>query len=395
MEKAFVKAKTILEKLHTNGYEAYFVGGAVRDMLLKRPIGDIDIATSALPTEIMRLFPRTIDVGVVHGTVIVLHENEQYEVTTFRTEDKYKDFRRPSQVEFVKSLHEDLKRRDFTMNAIALTIDGEMIDPFQGRQAIANKYIQTVGIAKERFNEDALRMMRAIRFQSQLGFTLSEETKLAILANSSLLKNISVERITIEFEKLLRGQSCQTAIPTIIDTALYRFLPGLEDMQIYLSSFSQYMWYRLKERAEYWTLVCYLLHINKVDSFLRNWKLPTKIIEQTTSNLLCLETLKQTGWTKRTLYDYGMDCIQQVERIIDVIGRDKEYPSPIDEYKRLLIKKRTDIEITGNDLIAWFNQKPGKWISDCFERIENAILENKLDNNKEKIKEWLLSCNQK
>jgi tRNA nucleotidyltransferase (CCA-adding enzyme) len=177
MKQPFAKALYIIKQLKAHGHEAYFVGGAVRDFLLRRPIGDVDIATSALPEEVMRIFPKTIGVGVEHGTVMVLHEGTPYEVTTFRTEGKYEDYRRPESVTFVRSLHEDLKRRDFTMNAIAMNEHGQMIDPFAGQEAIKRKMIQTVGDAKARFSEDALRMMRALRFVSQLGFYLSEETK--------------------------------------------------------------------------------------------------------------------------------------------------------------------------------------------------------------------------
>lgn len=192
MDESFVKAKAILTTLHNNGYEAYFVGGSVRDFLLHRPTDDIDIATSALPGQIIDLFPKTIDVGAVHGTVIVLHDGEQFEVTTFRTEEGYEDYRRPSHVEFVTSLHEDLKRRDFTMNAIAMTINGEIIDPFDGRKAIKKKVIQTVGNPTERFREDALRMMRAVRFLSQLSFLLCENTQSAIMENAYLLKKFQL-----------------------------------------------------------------------------------------------------------------------------------------------------------------------------------------------------------
>ena len=132
----------------------------------------MDIATSATPQEIKNIFPKTIDVGIEHGTVVVLWESETYEVTTFRSEGEYADFRRPSEVTFIRSLEEDLKRRDFTMNSIAMNRKGELIDPFLGIDAIHRKRIETVGSASERFHEDALRMMRAVRFVSQLSFTI-------------------------------------------------------------------------------------------------------------------------------------------------------------------------------------------------------------------------------
>ncbi|MEH7388390.1 CCA tRNA nucleotidyltransferase [Bacillus sp. JJ1521] len=394
MDEPFVKAKAILKILHRNGYQAFFVGGSVRDYLLQRPIGDIDIASSARPDQIIEIFPKTIDVGAVHGTVIVLHKGEQYEVTTFRTEEGYDDYRRPSHVEFVTSLHEDLKRRDFTMNAIAMTIDGDIIDPFDGKKAIEAKWIQTVGDPNERFFEDALRMMRAVRFSSQLSFLLCKETETAIKDNASLLTKISVERITIEIEKLLAGPNCQAAITLLVKTNLFQYLPGLADESRNLEQFSLYKWNQLQERAEYWTLVCYLLNKDDKKAFLRQWKLPNKIIEQALQNVTCLEKVLQTGWEKRLLYDCGAECIKQIERILGVLGVQQEV-SPYLEFCKLPIKQRSDLPITGEDLLLWYNQKPGKWIAELYETIENGILENIVENNKEKIKEWLLSCNQK
>ena len=136
MKKEFVRAVPVLERLEQRGHLAYFVGGSVRDSIMGKEIHDVDIATSATPQEVKELFDRTIDVGIQHGTVLVFHEGEPYEVTTFRTESQYKDFRRPEQVEFVTSLLEDLKRRDFTMNAMAMDKDGILYDPFKGREDI-------------------------------------------------------------------------------------------------------------------------------------------------------------------------------------------------------------------------------------------------------------------
>lgn len=153
----------------------------------------------------MAIFPRTVPVGIAHGTVMVIERGVSYEVTTFRKEGRYEDYRRPKDVTFVRSLNEDLQRRDFTMNAIAMNEYGEIIDPFGGVEALKQRIIETVGDAAERFNEDALRMMRALRFVSQLGFSLSLKTKQAIIQYGHLLQHIAVERIAVEFEKLLLG----------------------------------------------------------------------------------------------------------------------------------------------------------------------------------------------
>lgn len=176
MKPIFQRAIPIIEKLEEAGYEAYFVGGAVRDLLIGREIADVDIATSATPIEMKAIFSKTVDVGIEHGTILILLKGEAYEVTTYRAESTYSDFRRPDEVRFIRHLKEDLQRRDFTMNSIAMDKNGELIDPFAGREAIKNREIKTVGSSEERFNEDALRMMRALRFKSQLGFLLEEGT---------------------------------------------------------------------------------------------------------------------------------------------------------------------------------------------------------------------------
>lgn len=136
LDSEFMKALPVIQKIQEAGYEAYFVGGSVRDRILKKPIADVDIATSAFPMEVKEIFPRTVDVGIEHGTVMVLFEGEGYEVTTFRTESTYQDYRRPDTVTFVRSLEEDLKRRDFTVNALAMNSEGELIDYFGGLKDI-------------------------------------------------------------------------------------------------------------------------------------------------------------------------------------------------------------------------------------------------------------------
>ena len=183
----FKAAIPILKKIEAAGYEAYFVGGSVRDAILGLPIHDVDIASSAYPAEIKRIFKRTADTGIEHGTVMVLDHGTGYEVTTFRTESRYQDFRRPDHVTFVRSLAEDLKRRDFTINALAVRHDGTIIDLFDGLKDLQHHQLRAVGNPHERFHEDALRMMRAVRFESQLGFGIEPATKAAIADNAKLL----------------------------------------------------------------------------------------------------------------------------------------------------------------------------------------------------------------
>ena len=221
MNPIFLKAIPLLEKIENAGFEAYFVGGCVRDFILGKKIADVDIATSATPQEIKEIFQKTIDVGIEHGTVIVLWEKDTYELTTFRSDGEYKDFRRPSEVKFIRSLEEDLKRRDFTMNSMAMDKKGRIIDPFCGQKAIKNKMIETVGSAADRFHEDALRMMRAVRFVSQLSFSIELNTSIALKENAFLLEKISTERKCVEFEKLLIGINRKSAFQMLRDTNLF------------------------------------------------------------------------------------------------------------------------------------------------------------------------------
>ena len=160
----------VLEALEEHGHQAYFVGGCIRDFVMKRSIHDIDIATSATPEEVIQIFDKTVPTGLQHGTVLVLFNQSSYEVTTFRSEGTYQDFRRPSEVTFIRDLNEDLQRRDFTMNAMAMDRHGLLYDPFDGQAAIERKEILAVGNAEERFMEDPLRMMRAFVFQLYWAF---------------------------------------------------------------------------------------------------------------------------------------------------------------------------------------------------------------------------------
>lgn len=200
----------ILNVLEKAGFEAYLVGGCVRDTLMKRPFHDTDITTNALPEQITDTFKnyKTIPTGIKHGTVTVISGGIPYEITTYRIDGEYSDSRRPDSVEFTANLREDLARRDFTINAIAMNLHGEISDPFGGAEDIQKKIIRCVGSPEKRFSEDALRIMRAVRFSSQLGFEIEQETAEAVHSMKNRLKNISKERIREELDKLICGKNC-------------------------------------------------------------------------------------------------------------------------------------------------------------------------------------------
>ncbi len=197
------KVHTIIDTLTAAGYEAYAVGGCVRDSYMGRVPNDWDITTSATPEETKKLFTRTIDTGIQHGTVTVMQDREGFEVTTYRIDGEYEDGRHPKEVTFTASLAEDLRRRDFTINAMAYNEQEGLIDLFGGIRDIERGVIRCVGDAKERFTEDALRMLRAVRFSAQLGYRIDEDTKAAISLLAENLKRISAERIQVELVKLV------------------------------------------------------------------------------------------------------------------------------------------------------------------------------------------------
>ena len=193
----------ILSAINDNGYEAYVVGGAVRDFLLGKQVSDYDITTNALPEQIKAIFPKTIDTGLKHGTVTVVQDGVAVEITTYRVDGVYEDHRRPKTVEFSKDLKSDVSRRDFTMNALACDKDGNIIDYFDGIGDIKRKTIKTVGEADKRFEEDALRMLRAIRFACTTGFEIDDEILSSIERKSGLILYVSGERIKQEMDKAL------------------------------------------------------------------------------------------------------------------------------------------------------------------------------------------------
>ena len=223
------KVTLAMEKLEDAGFEAYLVGGSLRDILMGREVHDFDITSSAKPEEVMEVFSdfKVIPTGLKHGTVTVLVEDEPLEITTFRSESGYSDGRHPDSVSFAKSVEDDLGRRDFTMNAMACRINGELFDLFGGQKDIADKLVRTVGSAKERFSEDGLRILRAIRFAAVLGFEVEAGTKDAIHQMGYMIEKVSEERIVSEFNKIMLSEKPSTYLREYKDIICI-FIPELE-----------------------------------------------------------------------------------------------------------------------------------------------------------------------
>lgn len=222
--------KHILNIIYKNGFEAFVVGGCVRDTLLGKTPHDWDICTNAKPFEIKKCFEdfATFDSGIKHGTISVIYNNEVYEITTYRIDGDYTDNRHPDSVKFTDDVEMDLSRRDFTINAMAYNVNVGLVDPFNGQDDLANEKIRCVRNADKRFREDALRIIRAMRFASTYGFSIEDETAKSIIRNKELLNNIAIERINTEFTKLICGCSAETILNNFRDVIAI-FIPELKE----------------------------------------------------------------------------------------------------------------------------------------------------------------------
>jgi len=392
MDRLFLKSVPILELIEEAGYEAYFVGGSVRDYILGRPINDVDIATSATPQEIKRIFPNTADIGIDHGTVLVITDTGTYEITTFRTESGYSDFRRPDAVKFVRSLTEDLQRRDFTMNAIAMDKTGKIIDPFNGKCDLAQKRIITVGNPHERFHEDALRMMRALRFVSQLDFELDQETFDSLKENARNISEIAVERILVEFEKLAAGSNKIKAFSLLLESGLYQYLPLFSSKKDHLMDLLNLPLHQLNA-AEIWSIIMIHTKDQEIEEALRAWKLPLKTIRNVQRTIKLVKSKEPSAVD---VFQAGHGITVQAAKVRAALNAgnvsDAE-ENAHQRYNELIIKKMSDLAVTGTDLLIWHQEKPGPWVKEYLEKILKAVLNEELRNDKEEIKRWLVKCN--
>lgn len=395
LPREYQKAIPVLNKLEQAGFEAYFVGGSVRDILLDQPIHDVDIATSAFPEEIKQLFPKTIDIGIEHGTVLVLAEEEQYEITTFRTESTYQDYRRPDHVEFVRSLEEDLKRRDFTINAFALKEDGQIIDLFDGLADLENQILRAVGDPQERFHEDALRMMRGIRFVSQIGFTLEQETAAAIQANHSLLGKISVERINVEFIKMLLGKERSKGLRTFVETQCYIYCPGLRDYGEALLRFADLPDEPLQTESQAWVLLIDQLGLqeSEIRPFLKEWKCSNQMIREVQMIVYGLTQRKRQMLEPLVLYHLGKENALKTEELMIYFGETPQLDQVAKRYDQLPITSMRELAIDGKKLLSVSDKKPGKWVSDALQAAERAVVEGNLANEASALFDYLQQNN--
>ncbi|MCK1199761.1 CCA tRNA nucleotidyltransferase [Streptococcus uberis] len=388
----FQKALPILKKIKEAGFEAYFVGGGVRDILLDRPIHDVDIATSSYPEETKAIFSRTVDIGIEHGTVLVLENDAEYEITTFRTEDIYVDYRRPSNVSFVRSLEEDLKRRDFTVNALALDETGQVIDKFHGIQDLKRKELRAVGKAEERFQEDALRIMRGFRFAASLDFKIEDETFEAMKTHAHLLQKISVERSFIELDKLFMAPNWKLGLTYFIEAQAYNYLPGLENKQSELTAmmdhFDAHFVFDSSEQA--WANMIIALSLDKEKAFLKSWKTSNDFQKQVTQIVTLYRKRESALLSKMDLYVYGKEAAIFSENLRKAKGLPTDFNHMMRTYDDLTIYDKHEIVVNGRYLMEKLNMKAGPQLGHLLKKVEKAIVEGTLANKVGDIEAFIM-----
>ncbi len=382
----------IIKTLNDNGYEAYIVGGCVRDSVLGRKPKDWDITTSALPLQVKSLFSNCVDTGIEHGTVMVIKKGVGYEVTTYRVDGEYKDGRHPENVSFTRKLEEDLKRRDFTINAFAYNDKDGCIDLFDGITDLNNKVIRAVGNPDERFKEDALRIMRAVRFAAQLGFTIEENTYRAITSHAKNLENISAERIRVEFEKTLMSKNPK-------EVNLYKELNMAKFIvpEVYDSCFDESkneLYKKFNEEdsdSKYLRLALFFENVDseKVSSVLKEMTFDNKTKTLVSSliknkDFVLEEDKIKIKWA---MHDMG-------EELFRLFVKYQEAKEKIDSKKirKIVseIEKKNEayeiakLAITGKEVIE-AGVEPGEEVGKVLEKLLAHVIENPKDNKKEKL----------
>lgn len=360
----FKEALKLLNQIEEKGYKAYIVGGFVRDYVLGTISEDVDIATSATPKEIMEMFPNSVLPKEEYGSITLYLKNKRFELTTFRKEIKYINNRKPIEIEYINSLIEDLKRRDFRMNTLCIDKNGNILDFFDGKKDIENRVINTVGDSNDKFSQDSLRILRAIRFATSLDFSLSDEVKNAIIENKHLLKNLSYNRKKQELDKIFLSNNYKYGIDLLLELGLDKELEiyNLENIKISNDIIS--IWASLDLNNEY------------REVFSSSEKAILKDVH---------EVLK-IGISNYSLYKYGLYVNQIAANVLNI---DKY--KLVGMYENLPIKSRKDIDITSQDIERVLNIKPGPIYKEIYDKLTNEIINNNLINSKEKIEEYLIN----
>ena len=355
-------AINILKTINEAGYEAYIVGGYVRNSLLGIDSTDIDITTNATPKELQEIFNEAVIPMADYGAVILNTNDYKFEITTFRREINYINNRKPIEVEYIKDLSEDLLRRDFTVNTICMDKDKNIIDLLNGKEDIDNRVIKTVLDPYYKFEEDALRILRAIRFATILDFTLDSELEKAILDKKSLLKNISYERKKEELDKIFSSVNSRRGIDLLLKYELDKELEldKLKDIEVVDSLMS--VWSYLN--------VCEIYPFTNAEK---------DIIKNVN------EAIKYDNYDKNVLYKYGL-YVNQIAGSIK--GLDKKIIT--ENYNNLPIESRKDLDISSEDIISIIGKDPGEYIGLVYNDLEELVLDYKLNNNKDSLVKYII-----
>ena len=355
-------ALKLLGEISDKGYQAYIVGGFVRDYILGIDSNDIDINTNATPQEVKEIFKDSCLPNEDYGSVTVIKKGIRFEITTFRKEMAYIDNRRPTEIQYIDDLYQDLLRRDFTINTLCMNKDGEIIDFLGGRSDIDNKIVRTVGKAKIRFEEDSLRILRAVRFATILGFNLDSETRDAIVSTRELLRNLSYYRKKEELDKIFASSKASDGINLLLDLGLDRYL-DLDKLCDVTSTNSL---------IGVWSV----LNVTDKYPFNSNERELIKTINE------CI-SLKNTD--AMTLYKYGLYANSVSAEI-----KGTNIKKVTEAYNNLVIQSKKDLNITSQDIMSLLNRKPGSYIKDIYSDIEREVLYKRLDNTKENISKYIL-----
>lgn len=386
----------IIGALNTAGHEAYAVGGCVRDAILGREPQDWDITTSALPEEVKAIFPRTVDTGIAHGTVTVMLGRDGYETTTYRIDGKYSDSRHPDEVSFTRSLSEDLKRRDFTINAMAYSESG-LVDLFDGSGDLNRRLIRCVGNPLERFGEDALRILRAVRFSAQLGFEIDDDTRAAARQLAPTLANISAERIHVELHKLLMSPNpdrLMTLHELGIDNVIFPEFSALADSPE-CGALIDRLTHAPAERNIRWSLL--LTYTGRAQAVMKRLKFDNLTID-TVSELIRLSAVTVPGGPapsdetamRRLMHNAGSDNIPLLLDFRRALEPDTDFTEAGALYLRMkeqgYCTSVKELAVNGRDLLA-----AGIPAGSAVGRMLDYLLDKVLDNPSLNTRETLIS----
>lgn len=373
------KALKVVNILKQNGYEAYIVGGAVRDYILRIPTSDIDITTNAKPYQVAKHF-KTVPTGIKYGTVTVVFGTDQFEVTTYRIDGEYQDSRHPEEVSFVATAEDDVKRRDFTINGMLMDSQMQIIDYVGGKEDLNNKLIRAIGDPLVRFEEDALRMMRAFYFKAKLGFQIEKQTRDAIFQLRHKIREVSNERILNEMIKMFKGSYLKRAVQSMITTGVFDILPGLKEGLLFIQTLDEMPY------VDAFFTMAFTLH----GSVPSEWKFSNKHRHRYEMGSY-LAKLEQP-YDSYTLYTYGLDLCLLGNRVAHLLGKAKNYKQQIErDYENLPIQSDLDLKLRATDMITLTNKKAGAWVKQMQTEMVIEVLNKRLKNEKNVLEEYLLS----